>query len=302
MQVRSWDFSFEDDGRDGAVPGYAHVTLLDRAAGAVHTDLGLCRLGPGAATPRHVHAYEQCAYVLRGSPVLELGDHRYQLGPGDYALFPVGLPHAWHNAEGDDAGWLELCTPQAAGPGGRPDTFAAPGGAVRSGRHVAADGPPPRPPFGDPTLRLLGHDAGTGSQADALAARGREPAGMDTALLAYSGITVKMLVDAGLGADLCTMFMVDYEPGGAAQAHDHPFEEAYVVLEGEIEAEVDGERRTLRAGEVLFCGVGVLHGFSNTGAGHVRWIETQAPQPPRRHSYRWPAHWARLRPLFPPAP
>jgi hypothetical protein len=64
----------------------------------------------------------------------------------------------------------------------------------------------------------------------------REPAGMDTALLAYSGISVKIVVDRGLGAELLAMFMVDYEPGGAAQAHDHPFEEAYFFLDGEIAA------------------------------------------------------------------
>jgi quercetin dioxygenase-like cupin family protein len=68
----------------------------------------------------------------------------------------------------------------------------------------------------------------------------REPAGMDTALLAYSGISVKIVVDRGLGAELLAMFMVDYEPGGAAQAHDHPFEEAYFFLDGEIAAELDG--------------------------------------------------------------
>ena len=112
---------------------------------------------------------------------------------------------------------------------------------------------------------------------------------MDTALLAYSGISVKMLVDSNLGAELLTMFMVDYEPGGAAQVHDHPFEETYLFLEGEIEAEIEGEATTFRAGDVLFCGVGVLHGFFNTSSGRARWIETQAPQPPRRHSYRWPA-------------
>ncbi len=117
---------------------------------------------------------------------------------------------------------------------------------------------------------------------------------MDTALLAYSGISVKMMVDAALGADLSTMFMVDYEPGGAAQVHDHPFEEAYFFLQGEIEGEIEGETRTFGAGQVLFCGVGSLHGFFNTSGRHVRWIETQAPQPPRRHSYRWPSHWAHL--------
>ena len=289
IHVRSWTRAFEDDGRDGRVPGYAHCSLVGRSTGTVHTDLGLARLSAGARTPRHVHSFEQCAYVLEGEPVVDVGDRSYQLAPGDYVFFPVGTPHAWSVTPGGDALWLELGSPAAAG---RPeDTIVT---AEQPGPAAAAA----RPPFGDPMLRHLGHFAGTDSQAEALAlrdpARGRAPAGMDTALLAYSGISVKMMVDPGLGADLCTMFMVDYEPGGAAQVHDHPFEEAYVFLQGEIEGEIDGETRTFRAGEVLFCGVGTLHGFFNTSGGHVRWIETQAPQPPRRHSYRWPAHWASL--------
>ncbi len=162
----------------------------------------------------------------------------------------------------------------------------------------------PTPPI--PACSHVGHYLGTPPQATALAVdgpvRGRATAGMDTALLAYSGISIKMLVDPTLGANLLTMFTVDYEPGGAAQVHDHPFEEAYLFLEGEIEGEVDGKHHVFRAGELLFCGVGVVHGFFNTSGGRVRWIETQAPQPPRRNSYRWPAHWARLREEFATSP
>jgi quercetin dioxygenase-like cupin family protein len=286
--VRPWTLSFADDGRDGTHPGYAHCGLVDRSVGATHTDLGLCRLAPGAVTPRHVHSFEQCAYVLGGEPAIEIAGSRHQLVAGDFVLFPVGTPHAWWNPATSEAHWLEVGTPLAAT--GQPDTFFLPG-SLDARR-------PERPTAGDPTLRGIGHYPGTASQSEALAirdpARGRAPAGMDTALLAYSGISVKMMVDGGLGASLLTMFMVDYEPGGAAQAHDHPFEEAYFFLEGEIEGEVDGELRTFRAGEVLFCGVGVVHGFFNTAGGHVRWIETQAPQPPRRHSYRWPAQWERM--------
>ena len=93
-----------------------------------------------------------------------------------------------------------------------------------------------RPAFGAPTTRWVGHYDGTPPQLEALAlkdtARGRAPAGMDTALLAYSGISVKMLVDGHMGASLLTMFTVDYEPGAAAQAHDHPFEETYFFTRG----------------------------------------------------------------------
>jgi quercetin dioxygenase-like cupin family protein len=176
--------------------------------------------------------------------------------------------------------------------GARRDTFYEPAHDLD-----AMDAAAERPPFGDPTLRLVGHYDGTPPQAEALRlddpARGRAPAGMDTALLAYSGISVKMLVDRTFGADHVTMFTVDYEPGGAAQAHDHPFEEAYLFLAGEIEAELDGEHHTLRAGDIVFAGVGSLHGFYNTGTERVRWIETQAPQPPARQAYRWAASWER---------
>jgi mannose-6-phosphate isomerase-like protein (cupin superfamily) len=89
------------------------------------------------------------------------------------------------------------------------------------------------------------------------------------------------------------MFTVDYELGGAAQAHDHPFEETYFFLAGEIEAELDGKEYHLRAGDVVFAGVGSVHGFYNVGTERVRWIETQAPQPPARHAYRWIAPWQR---------
>ena len=52
------------------------------------------------------------------------------------------------------------------------------------------------------------------------------------------------------------MFTVDYELGGAAQAHDHPFEEAYVFLAGEVEAEFDGQHYTFRPGDIAFAGSG----------------------------------------------
>ena len=107
----------------------------------------------------------------------------------------------------------------------------------------------------DPRVRHVGHYLGTPPQATALAVdgpvRGRATAGMDTALLAYSGISIKMLVDPAFGANLLTMFTVDYEPGGAAQVHDHPFEEAYLFLEGEIEGEVDGKHHVFRGGGSL---------------------------------------------------
>jgi mannose-6-phosphate isomerase-like protein (cupin superfamily) len=117
---------------------------------------------------------------------------------------------------------------------------------------------------------------------------------MATALLAYSGIGVKLLVDQQLGAQMHTMFIVDYQPTAIAHPHDHPFEEAYVFVEGEVHALVDGELMIFHPGDVLWAGVGADHGFENRGSGRVRWIEVQAPQPPARHSYRFSREWEHL--------
>jgi quercetin dioxygenase-like cupin family protein len=119
-------------------------------------------------------------------------------------------------------------------------------------------------------------------------------ASMRTALLVYSGISVKMMVDSDLGADLSTMFMVQYEQGGFAGAHDHPLEEAYQILEGEVAATFDGVEYHLEPGDVAWAGVGCVHEFRNVGDGVVRWLETQAPQPPSRHSYRFARDWSYL--------
>lgn len=273
--------------------GLARRRVVGPEHGAVHTDLAAVALLPGGWLAPHVHAFEEAIYVLEGELLLDLGGRVHRLGAADFALMPTGLRHALANTSAEPVRFLSLASPVRLPPDApRRDTFYDPPQDL-----AAMDAAAVKPPFGDPTLRLVGHWAGTPPQMEALAvadpARGRASAGMDTAILAYSGISVKMLVDRTFGADHVTMFTVDYEPGGAAQAHDHPFEEAYVFLAGEIEAELDGEHHVLRPGDVVFAGVGSVHGFYNTGTERVRWIETQAPQPPARQAYRWVRDWER---------
>jgi mannose-6-phosphate isomerase-like protein (cupin superfamily) len=90
------------------------------------------------------------------------------------------------------------------------------------------------------------------------------------------------------------MFMVQYEPDGFAGAHDHPLEETYLILAGGVDAVFDGTKYRLEAGDVAFAGVGCVHEFANPGTEKVRWLETQAPGLPARHSYRFARDWAYL--------
>ena len=120
-------------------------------------------------------------------------------------------------------------------------------GATRSSRRRSP--PARRTPIDvrDPRNRTFGHiDAASMDPAGQTQDRLAVSASMRTALLVYSGISVKMMVDSDLGADLSTMFMVQYEPNGFAGPHDHPLEEAYLILDGEVDGSFDGETYRLR--------------------------------------------------------
>ena len=289
-----WSFMDRPAPASDTSSGLARLRIVGPDQGAVHTDIWLVGLTTGGWLAPHLHSFEEVLYVLGGELLLDLGGRVHRLVTGDYALIPTGLRHALGNTATEPVRLLSLNSPQRLDPAGpRRDTYFEPAHDLSR-----MDADAVRPPFGDPTLRLVGHYDGTPPQLDALRvddpARGRAPAGADTAILAYSGISVKMLVDRVFGADHVTMFTVDYELGGAAQAHDHPFEEAYFFLAGEVECELEGEHHTLHPGDIVFAGVGAVHGFYNVGTERVRWIETQAPQPPARHSYRWVDAWKRF--------
>ena len=120
-------------------------------------------------------------------------------------------------------------------------------------------------------------------------------ASMRTALLVYSGISVKMMIDSDLGADLSTMFMVQYVPRRLCRGPRPP--SGGGVPDPRRRGRGGFRRGQIPAwcpGDVAWAGVGCVHEFRNIGEGPVRWLETQAPQPPPRHSYRFRRDWIYL--------
>jgi mannose-6-phosphate isomerase-like protein (cupin superfamily) len=270
--------------------GYRYWPVVGEHTGSPSTGFGICVLDGAGSVPAHVHSFEETFYVLDGTGVMDLPDGSFMVGPGDYGLVPVGTPHAWRNVGGEQVRWAQMQGPAPRAKFGD-DTFAVP---------LAAAAPVPVD-VRDPRNRLFGNIT-----ADHMNPRkqGQEllalSASMRTALLVYSGIGVKMMVDSDLGADLTTMFMVQYDPDGKAGQHDHPFDETYLILAGATDAEFDGERYRLEVGDIAWAGVGCVHGFANAGDGPVRWLETQSPQPPGRHSYRFARDWQYLGDLLSP--
>jgi quercetin dioxygenase-like cupin family protein len=269
----------------GRSEGYTRDAVVDEAAGGVQMGFQVAHLEPGGHVATHVHSFEETIFVVEGNLTLDTTEGSYRLAPGDYGLIPVGMTHAFRNTDPVPVSFTEMKAPLPRERFGFDTQFPGP---IEQTDPVVID-------VRDPRNRYFGHidpenmDPAMQTQ-DKLALS----ASMRTALLVYSGISVKMMVDSDLGADLSTMFMVQYEQGGFAGAHDHPLEEAYQILEGEVVARFDGVEYHLEPGDVAWAGVGCVHEFRNVGDGVVRWLETQAPQPPSRHSYRFARDWTDL--------
>ena len=48
---------------------------------------------PGSVFPRHAHPQEQVTLVIRGRIRFDLDGVPVELGPGDVAIIPAGMPH-----------------------------------------------------------------------------------------------------------------------------------------------------------------------------------------------------------------
>ncbi len=270
---------------EGRSLGYSGDDVVSEDSGGVQMGFRLARLQPGGRVDTHVHSFEESLYVVEGELTVDTPEGSFVLLEGDYGLFPVGMTHSLRNTSEAGVAFSEMKAPIPRRRFDYDTQYPIP---LSTADPVPID-------VRDPRNRYFGHiqpenmDPAMQTQ-DRLALS----ASMRTALLVYSGISVKMMIDSDLGADLSTMFMVQYEQGGFAGAHDHPLEETYQILEGQVEAEFDGQKYQLGPGDVAWAGVGCVHAFRNIGDGIVRWLETQAPQPPPRHSYRFARDWGYL--------
>jgi mannose-6-phosphate isomerase-like protein (cupin superfamily) len=104
------------------------VSTLDTGGALCVTEVTSLRKGGPA---RHLHhGQDEWFYVLEGEHVIEVGDERYEAGPGDSLLAPREVAHAWaHVGEGkgrligalQPAGEVETLFEDLAKLGGTPE-------------------------------------------------------------------------------------------------------------------------------------------------------------------------------------
>ncbi len=81
----------------------------------------------------------------------------------------------------------------------------------------------------------------------------------------------------GVDHDATTSFyVVSSAPGRGAAKHRHPYEEIFVILGGDIEVEVDGERGRLGAGHVVVIPPRTWHAFTNRGSTDASMVNIHA--------------------------
>lgn len=94
-------------------------------------------LPPGFSPPLHVHSREdEPTYVIEGQVTFQVGDQRFEAGPGSFVFLPKNVPHTFV-VEGDaPARILELALP------GGFERFHIEGGRPAEGPGLPAPAPP----------------------------------------------------------------------------------------------------------------------------------------------------------------
>ncbi len=84
-----------------ALKRWADAKPVEMAPGVVRrtlnygerTLLSEVTMEPGSVVPWHSHPHEQIGYLVSGRLLMEVGEDKMELGPGDTWLIPGDIPH-----------------------------------------------------------------------------------------------------------------------------------------------------------------------------------------------------------------
>jgi mannose-6-phosphate isomerase-like protein (cupin superfamily) len=69
-----------------------------------------------------------------------------------------------------------------------------------------------------------------------------------------------------------SFFFTDAEPGQGPALHYHPYEEVFVILDGQATFTIDGETLVAHKGDILLAPAYAHHKFVNSGQGQLSTI------------------------------
>ena len=90
--------------------------------------------------------------------------------------------------------------------------------------------------------------------------------------LPRSAISSRIFEGADHGGTSVTFFLVDQPPGGGPALHVHPYDEVFILQEGEATFTVGEESVVVSADQVVVAPAGQPHKFTNASAGPLRLV------------------------------
>jgi mannose-6-phosphate isomerase-like protein (cupin superfamily) len=91
------------------------------------------------------------------------------------------------------------------------------------------------------------------------------------------GMPLRFLCDSRETGGAWSLFEEDVPLGMGPPPHRHAWDEAYYVLKGEVNFEIDGQSVTVRAGDFARLPANTVHGFKGASADGARVLIFAAP-------------------------
>lgn len=114
-------------------------------------------------------------------------------------------------------------------------------------------------------------NSGPGEESERV--RGGATRILDKADLAVSGTTYEFEGHRHGGANVSIIVIEDAPPGSGPKLHKHPYEEVFVVQEGQVTFTAGDEVIEASGGQVVVVPAGVPHKFVNSGTGPLRQVD-----------------------------
>ena len=73
-----------------------------------------------------------------------------------------------------------------------------------------------------------------------------------------------------------SFLLIDAPPGSGPQLHSHPYEEIFIVQEGQATLTVGDATIEATSGQIVIVPAGVPHKFVNSGSGPLRQLDIHA--------------------------
>ena len=95
--------------------------------------------------------------------------------------------------------------------------------------------------------------------------------------LRVMGAAVRFLCGAQQTEQAWSLMEVELPERAGPPPHDHPWDEAYYVVSGEVRFHLDGREQVFKAGDFIYAPGGTLHGFQGASTEPARVLIFDAP-------------------------